>query len=132
MKRLMTAIAGGVFAGGVALAEPVAGVWKTEPGDSGGYLHVEIAPCGNAVCGTIVAGIDAEGRTGPNYEHLGKRMIWDMQAQGGGYYSNGKIWAADKDKTYGSKMQLEGDSLTVRGCVAGGLVCRGQVWQRLK
>ena len=59
-------------------------------------------------------------------------MLWDMSADGDGYYSGGKIWAPDADKTYSSKMSLSGSTLVVKGCVAGGLICRGQDWTRLK
>ena len=27
---------------------------------------------------------------------------------------------------------LSGDALEVKGCVAGGLICRGQTWTRIK
>jgi uncharacterized protein (DUF2147 family) len=116
-----------------ALADPVDGLWKTEPGDEGNYLHVSIQPCGSAICGTIDSAFDAAGNQSLNYENLGKQMIWDMQAQGDGAYSGGKIWAPDRDKTYGSKMQLDSQNkLTVKGCAAGGLICRGQTWTRVQ
>ncbi|MBE1282700.1 MAG: DUF2147 domain-containing protein [Rhodobacteraceae bacterium] len=131
MKNLM--LAAGFFLGsaGLAMADPAAGTWKTEPGDTGGYLHVSIAPCGSALCGTIKTAFDETGAESPDYEHTGKRMIWDMKSDGGGDYSGGKIWAADSDKTYNSKMSLSGNALTVKGCVAGGLICRGQTWKRV-
>ena len=74
---------------------------------------------------------DENGNASSEYEHLGKQLIWDMGVDGGGYYSGGKIWAPDADKTYKSKMSLDGNTLTVKGCVAGGLVCRGQDWSRV-
>lgn len=113
---------------GAATADPVSGTWKTESGDDGTYGHVQIAPCGSAICGTIVAGFDASGTAvgGPN---IGRQMIWDMQAQGSGNYARGKIWAPDRDKTYNSKMQLSGNRLKVSGCVLG--ICRSQTWSRV-
>ena len=110
----------------------LAGTWRTAEGDDGGYLHVAIAPCGAAVCGTIAKAFDANGNPSTSYEHLGKRLLWDMKADGGDAYSGGNIWAPDADKTYKSKMSLSGDTLTVKGCVAGGMICRGQDWTRLK
>ncbi|MGR3714736.1 MAG: DUF2147 domain-containing protein [Shimia sp.] len=129
MKKLVIAAALTVATAGMAMAEPVAGTWKTEPGDTGGYLHVKIAPCGSAICGTISKAFDADGAAVADYEHAGKRMIWDMNADGGGKYSGGKIWAADSDKTYNSKMTLSGNKLNVKGCVA--VICRGQDWKRV-
>ena len=110
------------------LADPVAGTWKTEPGDTGSYAHVTIAPCGSEICGTLGPAFDASGKPvdSPN---RGKQMVWGMKPQGGGKYSGGKIWAPDRDKTYNSRMALDGNRLTVEGCVLG--ICRGQTWQRV-
>lgn len=130
MKKIILAAAFAAL-GTSALADPAAGTWQTEPGDTGGYLHVAIAPCGAAICGTIKEAYDKDGNVSPDYEHKGKKMIWDMKADGGGAYSGGKIWAADSDKTYKSKMSLSGSKLTVKGCVAGGMICRGQDWKRV-
>ncbi|MBO9411263.1 MULTISPECIES: DUF2147 domain-containing protein [unclassified Ruegeria] len=133
MKSTFIAAAAFSVLSTAALADPVDGLWKTEPGDEGNYLHVSIQPCGSAICGTIDSAFDASGNQSLNYENLGKQMIWDMQAQGDGAYSGGKIWAPDRDKTYGSKMQLESQNkLTVKGCAAGGLICRGQTWTRVQ
>ena len=130
MKKMILATAFAAL-GTAALADPASGVWQTEPGDTGGYLHVSIAPCGASICGTIKDAFDKNGAIQPDYEHKGKKMIWDMKADGGGDYSGGKIWAADSDKTYKSKMSLSGSKLTVKGCVGGGLICRGQDWKRV-
>lgn len=117
---------------GPVFAEDISGTWKTEPGDTGSYLHVAIAPCGEMLCGTIAKAIDKEGAIIAGYEHLGKQMIWDMKADGEDKWSKGKIWAPDKDKIYKSKMALSDGALTVSGCILGGLVCRGQIWQKVE
>ncbi len=115
-----------------AWADPVDGLWKTQPGETGGYLHVSIGSCGSAVCGTIDTAFDKDGNENLSYEHLGKQIIWDMIPDGASAYGDGKIWAPDSNKTYSSKMSLSGNDLTVKGCVAGGLICRGQVWTRIR
>lgn len=137
MKKLFLSTATGLGIGlglaGVALADPVDGLWKTQPGDTGGYLHVSIAPCGSALCGTIDTAFDKDGNERLEYEHLGKQIIWDMVPDGESAYGGGKIWAPDRDKTYNSKMSLEEqNTLTVKGCVAGGLICRDQTWNRVQ
>ena len=116
---------------GAAAADPAEGVWKTEPGETGGYLQVSIAACGAKLCGTIRKAIDKDGNEVGDYEHTGKPIIKSMGADGGGSYSGGTIWAPDTGKTYRSKMSLSGNNLTVKGCVAGGLICRGQTWRRV-
>ncbi|SEN59669.1 Uncharacterized conserved protein, DUF2147 family [Gemmobacter aquatilis] len=119
-----------VCAAGAVLADPVEGIWKTTPDDNGRYGQVEIKPCGAAFCGTLIKAFDGSGKQidSPN---TGKRIVWDMVAQGNGAYDSGKIWSPDRDKTYSSKMQLSGNGLAVKGCVLG--ICRdGGTWTRVK
>ncbi|MEP3280011.1 MAG: DUF2147 domain-containing protein [Stappiaceae bacterium] len=116
---------------GSALAADVSGTWKTASNDKG-YLYVTIAPCGGKTCGTIADAFSTSGQKDASYKYLGKQIIWDMQAKGGGAFDNGKVWSPAQDKTYPAKMTLSGDSLEVDGCAAGGLVCRGQTWTRVK
>lgn len=126
MKKLaLAAIAASIFMAGPALADPVFGSWKSQPGDNGAYIHVKIASCGAKVCGKITKVV------GGKTTVVGRSIIKNMKSDGGGKYSGGTIWAPDKDKTYASKMQLSGNKLKVSGCVAGGLICRSQTWTRL-
>ncbi|MFP7673641.1 DUF2147 domain-containing protein [Marivita sp. S0852] len=128
MKR--TALAAGfVLAATAALADPVVGTWKTQPGDDGNFGLVTISTCGTEICGVLGQGYDASGAKIAS-PHIGRQMIWAMKPQGGGAYKGGKIWAPDRDKTYNSKMTLKGNQLTVEGCVLG--ICRGQTWTRVK
>ena len=127
MKRI-TLIAAACLLAGAASADPVAGTWKTQPGDDGAYGHVTVAPCGSSICGTIAKAFNASGQEIAS-DNIGKPIIWDMQAKGNGSYSGGKIWAPDTDKTYRSKMSLNGNALKVSGCV--GPICRGQTWTRI-
>jgi uncharacterized protein (DUF2147 family) len=129
MKHLATALAALIVSAGMATADPVEGLWRTAPGDSGGFLHVSIYGCGSAICGVIRKAVDKDGKEVADYEHLNRRMLWDMSAEGNGSYGGGKIWAPDRGKTYNSKMSLNGNALTVEGCVMG--FCRGQNWTRL-
>ena len=113
-----------------AAGDPIVGTWRTTPGEQGGFLHVEMAPCGARFCGTIVKAVNAAGEVGRDYEHLGKAMIRDMRADGDGRYSGGTIWAPDEDKTYGLRLSLTEAGLAVRGCVLG--FCRDAgVWTRV-
>lgn len=131
MKRIILAAVLGLGFGGMAAADPVDGTWKVTSEDTGNYLHVGVGECGSKVCGTIKAAFKKDGSVSADYEHLGKKMIWDMTSDGKGYYGSGKIWAPDTDKTYSSKMTLTGKKLVVKGCVAGGLICRSLTWTRV-
>ena len=107
------------------LADDVFGIWKSEPGETGGFITVKVQACGARICGTIFEVVGNK-----NKEPEGKIIIKDMTADGGGKYSGGTIWTPDTNKTYKSKMNLKGDNLAVKGCVA--FICRSQDWTRLK
>ena len=50
MKRMATAAAALILLGTAAMADPVFGTWKTEPGDDGNFAHVTISECGGKIC----------------------------------------------------------------------------------
>ena len=124
-------VAAALVATPVMAADPVEGIWKTKPGDDGNFGHVRIYDCDGMICGVLDAAFDGSGNEVTS-DNVGKRMIWDMEAKGEGEYGGGKIWAPDRDKTYRSKMKLSGGNLSVSGCVAGGLICRDQIWTRVE
>jgi len=121
----------GIGAGAAWGADPVEGLWKTLPDDNGKYGYVEIKPCGDKLCGTLVKAFDSSG-TETASDNIGKEIVWDMVPTGEGTYGNGKVWAPDRDKTYASKMALNGNVLSVSGCVFGGFICRSSAWARVK
>ncbi|SEQ81831.1 DUF2147 domain-containing protein [Thalassovita taeanensis] len=127
MNKLTLAIAFAVVGAGAALADPVEGVWKTQV-DDGAYAHVAIAPCGAKICGTITRTFNSGGEYKSG--NIGKKLVWDMQANGKGHYASGKIWQPSSDKVYRSKMALSGDTLKVSGCI--GPICKKQSWNRVK
>lgn len=114
---------------GGSLAEPLLGKWRTALQDDGTSGVVQVAPCGAALCGTLVASFDAAGKEVDNPDN-GMLILSETVASGGGEY-RGKIYAPDRDQTYNSRLQLSGDALKVSGCVLG--VCRdGGSWSRVK
>ncbi|MFK7861073.1 MAG: DUF2147 domain-containing protein [Granulosicoccus sp.] len=104
------------------------GIWQTASKEEG-YLHVSIDKCGDAYCGTIHKAMNHEGESNPDYEHLGKKMLWDMVSSDGSRWSGGRIWDPTEDKSYKSKMSLNNDILKVSGCIA--FFCRSESWSRV-
>lgn len=121
----------GMALAGAALADPAAGIWKTRPDDNGNYGHVKVSACGDRLCGVLVEAFDQSG-TARQSDTIGKQIVWDMRPLGEGAYGEGQVWAPDRDKTYQAEMHLSGNTLSVSGCVMGGLICRAQEWQRVK
>lgn len=126
MNKLILAAALTLVAGMAQAADPVLGTWKTQV-DEGAYAHVKFSNCGEKLCGVIAQTFNSTGEyKSPN---IGKNLVWDMDSNGGGAYSGGKIWQPSTGKEYKSKMSLNGDTLNVSGC--WGPICKKQIWGRV-
>ncbi|WP_417243085.1 DUF2147 domain-containing protein [Celeribacter sp.] len=129
MKKI---IATAVLAFGLATpafaADPVEGIWQTEV-DDGAYAYVTIAPCGANFCGTISRTFNSDGEY--NSPNKGKQIVRDMAPKGNGKFE-GKVWRPSNDKIYIGKLDLSGDRIKLKGCVAGGMLCSSQTWARIK
>ena len=115
-----------------SLAE-ISGVFKTEPNEEGSYITIEFGACDDTpslYCGTILGAFNEKDEANDEYEHLGRKIVWKMESKGQGVFEGGMIWAPDTDKTYNSQMKLDGDTLTVEGCIL--FICRGQDWVRIQ
>jgi uncharacterized protein (DUF2147 family) len=128
MKKLMLA-ALIALAAGAASADPLEGFWRTAQDDNGNSGLIEVKPCGEALCGTLIRAFGPDGNQieSPN---IGRAIIWDTTHRGDGEY-RGRVYSPDRDAEYNSKLILTGDSLSVSGCRLG--ICReGGVWQRVR
>ena len=110
-SRLCLAIAGLFALSGAAVAEPIVGDWRTEPG-----AIARIAPCGSQICVTLTTG-----------DHSGKQ-IGQMTPRGEGRY-RGTITDPADDRTYSGNATVTGNTLSMQGCVAA-IFCRTQTWTR--
>ena len=128
MKKLALTAATLILSAGMGLADPIEGIWQTQP-DDGAYAHIKMAKCGSALCGTIARSFNADGEY--KSENQGKKLVFDMVPNGDGSYS-GKVWRPANNKIYIGKMNLNGNSLSMKGCVAGGLICKKQTWSRVQ
>jgi len=128
MKKMAMAMAMVSFASPV-WGDPLEGLWQTAKDDNGKFGHIQVAPCGAALCGTLVRSFDANGAEIAS-ANTGRQIISETVAEGGGAYK-GKVWSPDRDKTYNSRLQLSGDTLAVSGCVLS--ICRdGGTWVRVQ
>ena len=115
MKTMMMAAAGfGLMMAGTANADPIEGNWKMPSG-----YNARIAPCSAGYCLTYT--------TGP---YKGK-TFGTMKPSGGGAYAGSVTDYTKGGKQYSGKGKLSGNSLSVSGCVLGGLICRSQQLNRL-
>ncbi|RED31816.1 uncharacterized protein (DUF2147 family) [Rhodopseudomonas thermotolerans] len=104
-----------------ARADDVAGTWLRDTGAS----KVKFAPCGGAVCGTLVwikPGVETPAK-------VGQKVFFDMKPTGPNAWA-GSAFNPEDGKTYTGKMNLSGGTLTTQGCAMGGLICKSSTWTR--
>lgn len=94
-----------------ATAQSIAGTWRTKSGE-----FARIGKCGAAWCITMSTG-----------KHKGRR-IGRFTKAGTGYA--GTITDPRNNKTYNGKATVNGRSLSLSGCVFGGIFCRAQTWTK--
>ncbi len=130
MRRILGAAGALILATSAALAaDPLEGYWRTSADDNGNSGLIHVQPCGAALCGTLIKSYDASGKEwkSPN---LGRQIISQTVNKGNGAYT-GRVYSPDRDKTYNSRLKMNGKALKVSGCVLG--ICRdGGVWQKVK
>lgn len=107
MKKILLAITALTVSLSPALAaEPIIGTWKRTSG-----TVIEYKSCGgDDYCGTVLNG-----------EYKGK-SIGKMSGKDGSY--KGTVNKLDEGKTYSGKASVSGNTLSLAGCVAGGLICK--------
>lgn len=113
----------------VAEADELSGTFRTATGKAGGVLHVVFGACEDdpgKTCGVIRAAYDKTKTPREDYPHLGRRVVWDMEHDGRGKYTGGRLWSRGANKVLRSELLHRGDILRVSGCV--GPVCRSEVW----
>jgi uncharacterized protein (DUF2147 family) len=110
-------------------ADPVVGIWQTQPDRKDLISHIQISPCGEKFCGKVLKAFDPSGKEVMT-KNIGKQIFWDAEAKGGGKYENATIWVPLLNINAKGKMMLSGDTLKVSG--NKGPIRDSQVWTRIK
>lgn len=114
MKKMILPLAAAIaMAATPALADSIVGTWLRPSTNT----LVNFAPCGADFCGTV-----------RNGEFRGQ-SIGTMSGGDDGRY-NGRITDLSNGNSYRGKARVSGNTMKLQGCVAGGLICRGEDWQR--
>ncbi len=128
-KFLAVVIAlGAVVAAGQAVADPIVGVWKTEPDRKDLISHIQISACGDKFCGKILSAYDKTGKE-VQTPNIGKQLFWDVASEGGGKYGGGDFWVPLINVDVAPQISVSGNTLKIKGCEH--LVCGHQTWTRL-
>ena len=73
-----------------AAADPVVGLWKTEPDRKNLTSHIQIRQCGPNLCGKIIKAYDPSGKE-VKTKNIGKELFWDVKPSGNGTYKDGTV-----------------------------------------
>lgn len=118
---------------GMASAEPATsfGVWRN-PQNS---VHVRAQPCGSKMCGVVVWANDkarADAARGGTQELDGLILFRDFTRENAGEW-RGKVFVPDIGRTFsGTITQLDDTRLEGKGCIAGRVMCRSQIWTKVR
>lgn len=121
MKAFKLALAGALLVAGPAFAADINGTWLRSNGES----RIRMAPCGGAVCGVITWLKKSDSKA-----HVGQRVFYDMKPDGSGGWE-GSAFNPEDGKTYTGRASVSGGSMTTKGCVLGGLICKSVSWRRV-
>jgi uncharacterized protein (DUF2147 family) len=123
-----------------AFAADPTGTWLTEEGKA----TIRVTDCGGALCGTIIAlkepndpatgkpkvdknNIDASKRGRPI---IGVQLVTALKPAGANKWS-GQIYNPEDGKTYNANVTLQNaNTITVQGCILGGVICKTNTWTR--
>ena len=145
IHRTMAAVVVSTIALAVILIAPARaadplGTWLT--GDKKGKVH--IVNCGGAICGTLSWLAEPndpdtkQPKTDKNNTDAGKKsrpllgipIVLNMKPAGGEKWE-GQVYNAEDGGTYTGSFTMTGaNSAELKGCVMGGIICKGQTWTR--
>jgi uncharacterized protein (DUF2147 family) len=113
-----------------APAQSIDGNWVNPSGS----VTVTIAPCGSAMCGTVIKASEkakADAKKGGTNELIGTILLSGLTPDKKGHWK-GKIFVPDMNLRSKAKLVLAGaDTLKVSGCGPTGFVCKAQKWKRV-
>lgn len=105
-----------------AMAQEIFGNWSRGDGNA----RVAIDQCGSNICAT-----NTWIKPGTPKEKTGDKLVMTISPTADGQYS-GTAFDPQRDLTYKISVDVKGNSMTTKGCVLAGLLCKGVQWQRIE
>lgn len=124
MRRMMigTGVLATLTCASSVSAADIDGQWARGDGDA----KVRIAPCGDDICAT-----NTWIKPGTRGEKAGDRLVMTIKPQGDAGSYSGTAFDPQRDMTYRITVTVSGDSMTTKGCIVAGLICKGVSWSRI-
>lgn len=132
MKKNLFILALLPFATPAQAAAPIEGKWKNPKGS----VIIDVVPCGSATwCGRVAWASPkarADARKGGTATLVGTSLLTGLKATGPGSY-RGRVLLPKRDMHATANVRLaSANSLSVRGCVIAGMLCKEQRWTRVR
>lgn len=102
-------------------ADELMGAWQR--GD--GIARVKVAPCGKVICMTNIYI-----RPDVTDEKVGERLEFDVKSSGADLA--GTVLDPKTGKSYSTTIVVNGDRMSTRGCILGGVICKSTEWTRIR
>ncbi|WP_296428555.1 hypothetical protein [Yoonia sp.] len=80
MKKIAMTAAALVTLAAPVFADPLEGMWRTAQDDNCNSGFIQVAPCGPALCGTLMQSFDAGGNDLPS-DNIGRQIISQTMAR---------------------------------------------------
>ena len=115
-----------------AMSASPEGLWLVK--DQSGRIRIE--KCGSQMWGTIAwQKTPSRDENNPNpalksRSMLGAAILIGMRQTQANLWE-GDIYNPRNGSIYKSKMSMQGDTLDIKGCVMGGIICGGETWMRI-
>lgn len=114
---------------------PVEAPLDTEWRNPGNSVQVRLDSCAGMLCGMIVWANDeaiTDAKRAGTARLVGTYLFRDFKTAGDGKWS-GKVFVPDLRQTFSGTIHFEGENRMVgRGCLLFGVICKTQVWTRVR
>jgi uncharacterized protein (DUF2147 family) len=110
------ALTGSAFGG-----ELPTGAWARNDGGS----KIRIQPCGKAFCA-----VNTFIRDPQSEEKVGDVLVMTLEDKGESL--SGTAYDKRRNKSYNISVSVKNGSMTTRGCIMAGLLCKAEAWTRAK
>lgn len=90
-----------------------------------GEAKVRLVPCGADICA-----INTWIRDADSSEKVGDKLVMKLRQQAPAVMT-GTAFDPQRDLTYKFEMRYADRTMTTRGCILGGLLCKGVDWTRI-
>jgi uncharacterized protein (DUF2147 family) len=138
MKTISLAVLGLLATTGFAFAADPSGTWRLD----NGKITVKVRQCGGEICANIVglkeptykdgtAKIDKYNKNPALRKRplMGLAVLSNMKPSGDGTWA-GNIYNADDGRTYTATMTMNGNTMKLKGCVAG-IFCKTNTFKKV-